>query len=474
MWTAILSAQSKVDTTQSERYGVMTFSLETYRQRRKKLAQHIGDGAVAFIPNSSLKSRGGGVHFPHRSSGGFRYLVGDFEPNAVLVLTGGGNSQSILFCVETKDALDAVFDGEARGTKGAKEHFGVDEAYAIESLNGFMQKLLKDCQIFIYPFEEDPQWHARVMNWIRSAQDVNRRYRMRPSAIIVDAYVPLSTMRLIKNPAELMLIEKAMDISAEAIVLAMRACKPGMKEYELEAELTYHARKNGCDPCHAFAPIVAGGDNACILHWFANNGLLKDGELVLIDFGVERNGYPGDLSLAFPVNGKFISPQQEVWEINFAAHQAAMAEFLPGNPWYAPHKAAVRVITQWLVDVGILKGSVEDLIDQAGPLSEPQSFTVSYRPYFPHYVNHVIDGEVHGVGDYWTPEGPMTFEPGMVLSNEPGLYFKRGDPNVPERYWGIGVRYERGVVIPPPDEKPIILGSGLPTTIQEIEALMRH
>lgn len=423
--------------------------------RRKRLLQAIGDG-VAVIPTAPEVIRNRDAHHPYRFDSYFWYLTGFPEPEAVLVLIGGKKPKAILFCRE-KHAEREIWDGYRYGPKAAKSAFGFDAAYPIEQFDKKLPELLADRDALWHAVGHDAAWDARIAAALNAVRTQARAGKRAPT-IIHDLRAELDAMRLIKDDAEAAIQQCAANIASAGHARAMRACRPGMAEYELEAELSYEFRRRGAAG-HAYTPIVAGGTNACVLHYVLNDKTLDDNNLVLIDAGCEVEGYAADITRTFPVNGRFNAAQKAVYEIVLAAQQAAFAAIAPGRHFMEAHDDAVRVLTQGLVDLKLLKGDVDNLIEQG-----------DFRRFYMHRTSHWLGLDVHDAGDYKIGEQWTVLQPGMTLTVEPGLYI-RPAADVPPALAGIGIRIEDDVRV---TADGCVVYTTAPKTVTEIEEAMRH
>lgn len=425
-----------------------------YQRRRTTLAAAMRSG-VAIIPTASERTRNRDSHYPYRFDSYFYYLTGFREPDAVLVMVAGEQTKGILFCRE-KDPEREVWDGARYGPDAARAAFGFEEAHSIAKLDAMMPDLLADRGTLYCHLGADAGWDARVTGWINEVRGRARSGVAAPSEI-KDVHALLDEMRLIKGPEELAVIRRAAGVSAGAHRRAMRAARPGKAEYEIEAELLHEFRRHGAQ-APAYPPIVAGGSRACVLHYVQNDGVLKDGELLLIDAGCELDGYASDLTRTFPVNGKFSGPQREIYQLVLAAQAAAIAAIKPGNRWDAPHRAAVSVLAQGLIDLKLLAGSLEQVVE-----------TEAYKKFYMHRTGHWLGLDVHDAGDYKRGGEWRALVPGMVLTVEPGCYVRAGE-GVPERFAGIAVRIEDDVLVT--DAGAEVLTRDAPKSIADVEALM--
>ncbi len=425
-----------------------------YIERRKRLAGAMGKG-VAVLRTAPERVRNRDAHHPYRFDSYFYYLSRFTEPDAVLVITTEPEPRSILFCRD-KDIEREIWDGFRYGPDGARETFEVDEAHTIAEADELLPKLLENQPALYYEVGGDPAWDNRVIGWLNAVRAKGRSGVTAPSEIH-DVRSILDEMRLVKDASEIETMKTAARISARAHVRAMRATKPGLREYEVEAELLHEFRRSGAQS-PAYTSIVAGGSNACVLHYVDNNSLLNDGDLLLIDAGCELNGYASDITRTFPVNGKYSGPQRDIYELVLAAQAAAIKQVKPGNEWEDPHRAAVEILAQGFIDLGLCQGTRDAVIESG-----------DYKKFYMHRTGHWLGMDVHDVGDYKRDGKWRKLEPGMALTVEPGCYIRAAD-DVPERFWGIGVRIEDDAVVT--QQGNDIITREVPKTIAEIETLM--
>jgi Xaa-Pro aminopeptidase len=426
-----------------------------YRSRRAALLAAMGRG-VAFVPTAPERLRNRDTDYPYRFDSYFYYLTGFREPEAVLVLVAGEAPQSILFCRE-KHAERELWDGFRHGPEAAREACGFDAAHAIASLDEQMPQLLANKPALFYLPGDDAEWDARAMRWLAAVRAQSRSGVTAPTEIR-DLRALLDEMRLRKDPHEIDLMRRAAAISAEAHRRAMRATRPGRYEYEVEAELLHEFRRHGAQ-FPAYWPIVAGGANACVLHYRDNDQRLNAGDLLLIDAGCELDGYASDITRTFPVDGRFSGPQREVYELVLAAQAAAIASVRPGAAFDAPHEAAVRVLAQGFIDLKLLAGSLDHVIESG-----------DYRRFYMHRTGHWLGLDVHDAGEYKAGGDWRKLAPGMTLTIEPGCYVRPGE-GVPERFWHIGVRIEDDALVT--ESGCEIMTAGAPKEVADIEALVR-
>ncbi|MDR1936087.1 MAG: aminopeptidase P N-terminal domain-containing protein [Candidatus Accumulibacter sp.] len=426
-----------------------------FSARRRALLEMLGDG-VAIVPTAPERLRNRDSHYPYRFDSYFWHLSGFPEPEAALVLVGGDSPRSILFCRE-KNAERETWEGFRHGPDTAREVFGFDEAYAFGELERRLPELIAGRPALWHALGYDAEWDARVIAALNRAR-VEARSGRRAPELIRDPRAVLDRMRLVKDRHELETMRRAAAIASAGHLRAMRACRPGLAEYQLEAELSHEFRRRGAAG-HAFPPIVAGGDKACVLHYVGNDQPLADRALVLIDAGCELDGYAADITRTFPVNGEFGAVQRDVYQIVLAAQAAAVAAIRPGAPFIAYHDAAVRVLAQGLADLGLLAGDLDGLIESE-----------AYKPFYMHRTGHWLGLDVHDAGDYKNGDDWTALVPGMTLTVEPGLYFRPG-PDIPEHLRGIGVRIEDDVVVTGDGAE---VYTSAPRTVAGIEEAMRR
>ena len=436
----------------------MKLTQADFKQRRDLLAKQIGSNSIAIIATRAEMYRNRDADYKYRADSSFYYLTGFAEPEAVAVIetfAEGEDYSYSLFCRE-RDREMEIWNGYRAGVDGAVEIYDADEAYAIDLLDEEIIDKLLNKQRLYYRIGQNAEFDARVSQWIQEADGQQRRGGAAPAELIqLDRIV--DEMRLKKSEQEIELMQIASNISAEAHTRAMQTVKPNMMEYALEAELNYIFGKNGCVP--AYNSIVGGGENACILHYVENNKPLKDGDLVLIDAACEYEFYASDITRTFPVNGKFSPEQKALYNIVLDAQLAAIDATRIGNHYKYPHEVAVKILTQGLVDLGLLSGNVNELVESE-----------AFRQFFMHGTGHWLGMDVHDVGAYKTGEDWRAYEAGMVVTVEPGLYVAPDDETVDAKWRGIGIRIEDDIVVT--ENGPLVLTKNVVKTIDDIESLM--
>lgn len=425
--------------------------------RRTRLMQMMEPNSIAIIPAAHEILRNNDTHFPFRQDSDFYYLTGFNEPDAVAVLIPGrAHGAFVLFCRD-RDPERELWDGYRAGPEGACSDYGADDAFPIDDLDEILPGLLEGRERVYYAMGRDSEFDRHVMEWVNAIRSKVRSGAIPPGEFL-DLHHFLHELRLFKSAAEIQLMKQAAEISAKAHRRAMALCKPGMMEYQLEAELLHVFAKNGAR-FPAYSSIVGGGDNACILHYVENRDMLRDGDLVLIDAGCELDHYASDITRTFPVNGKFSPEQKALYELVLQAQQAAIDVIKPGSHWNEPHDATVKVITEGLVKLGLLKGKVSALIKE-----------MAYRDFYMHRAGHWLGMDVHDVGDYKCGGEWRVLEVGMVLTVEPGIYVSPHNKKVDKKWRGIGIRIEDDVVVTKNGCE--IITANAPKTVTEIEAWM--
>ncbi|MFA5913950.1 MAG: Xaa-Pro aminopeptidase [Burkholderiales bacterium] len=428
--------------------------IRIYARRRAALLAQMQHG-IAIVPTAPQRVRNRDSEYLYRFDSYFYYLCGFPEPEAVLVLIAGAEPQSLLFCRE-KNLERETWDGFRYGPDAAREAFGVDAAYPVAALDEKLPLLMANQPALFYAAGMDADWDARIMHWLNQVRAQSRTGVSAPQRIH-DVRALLDEMRLFKDAQELALMRRAAGISASAHERAMRATRPGKMEYEIEAELLYEFRRHGAQ-FPAYWPIVAGGANACVLHYSDNSAPLDDGALLLIDAGCELDGYACDITRTFPVNGKFGGPQKDIYELVLAAQAAAIAATRAGVAWDAPHEAAVRVLAQGMIDFGLCQGSLDQVLE-----------TGDYKRFYMHRTGHWLGLDVHDAGEYKIEGKWRPLAPGMTLTVEPGCYIRPGD-GVPNTYWNIGVRIEDDVLVT--EEGCEVITAQTPKSVADIESLV--
>ena len=427
-----------------------------FRKRRKKLMDMLGDDSIAILPAAPEKMRNRDVAYRYRQDSDFYYLTGFAEPEAVVALIPGrSQGEFVLFCRE-RNREQEIWHGTRAGLEGACADYGADDAYPITDLDDILPGLLENRERIYYTMGNNAPFDQRVLGWVNQVRGKARSGIHAPEQFVSLNNI-LHDMRLYKSRHEISMLRKAAAISATAHMRAMRSCRPGKTEYQIEAELIHEFMRQGAHSA-AYPSIVGSGANSCVLHYIDNIRELEDGDILLIDAGAEYQSYASDVTRTFPVNGRFSSQQQAIYEVVLAAQLAAIDAVRPGNHWAQPHDAAVEVLTEGLVALGILKGKPKTLIKEK-----------AYSRYFMHKTGHWLGMDVHDVGDYKVGEAWRLLEPGMVMTVEPGLYFPP-QKGLARKWWNTGVRIEDDVLVTKAGHE--VLSRDAPKGISEIEALM--
>ncbi len=427
-----------------------------YARRRRQLMEAAGDDAILVLPAARERVRSNDTYYPYRQDSDFWYLCGFQEPEAVLVLIPGRrHGEVILFCRE-RDPDREAWDGPREGQEGAVSRYGMDDAYPIEDLDDILPGLLEGRSRVYYHFGRDADFDLKLIGWVNRVRSQVRHGAQPPHEFLELGYL-LHEQRLYKSADEVALMQTAADISVRAHRAAMRAARAGIHEYELQAELEREFRLH--DACPAYNSIVGAGANGCVLHYRDNRSASRDGDLVLIDAGAEYLGYACDITRTFPVNGRFSKEQRVLHDLVLAAQVAALEQAQPGIPYEEGHLAAVEVLTDGLLRLGLLKGDLEENIIER-----------HYQRFYRHKTGHWLGLDVHDVGDYKVVGESRLLEPGMVFTIEPGLYISPDDRDVDPRWRGIGIRIEDDVLIT--DTGHHVLTGALERSADEIEAFM--
>jgi Xaa-Pro aminopeptidase len=435
----------------------MTISKKEFAERRRQFMDMMEPNSIAILPAAPMRTRSRDTEFPYRQDSDFFYLSGFAEPEAVLVLVPGRkHGEFVMFCRE-RDRDMEIWNGYRAGPEGAVKQYGADDAFPIGDIDEILPGLLEGTERVYYAMGKDKEFDRQVMEWVNTIRAKVRSGAHPPGEFIALDHL-LHDMRLYKSKAEIRLMQKAADMTAEAHVRAMETCRPGMMEFQLEAEFLHEFGRQG-SRFPAYSSIVGGGANGCILHYIDNTDELKSGDLVLIDAGAEYQHYAADITRTFPVNGKFSPQQRALYQVVLKAQLAAIKQVKPGNHWNQPHEAAVKELTKGLIELGLLQGKLAGLIDSE-----------AYKPFYMHRTGHWLGMDVHDVGDYKVGDAWRVFEPGMVLTVEPGLYVAPDDNNVDSQWRGIGIRIEDDVLVTEKGRK--VLTRNVPKDPDEIEALM--
>ena len=431
-----------------------------YQRRREQVLEKLeacGETAIAVIPSAHLATRSNDTEYPFRQNSDFFYLTGFNEPDAVLVLAPHAELPVQLYC-QPKDPQQEVWHGRRLGVARAVEALGVDVAHAIDDLDEHLWQLL-DGTHTVYCDQSNQDFFQQLLGLAAELRNSGKR-GVQPPQRWQDVSPWLHSMRLVKSAAELEVMRKAANISVDAHKRAMQFVAPGRFEYQVAAEL-HHAFAMQGAAAPAYGTICGGGENACILHYTENNAVLNDGDLILIDAGAEYQGYAADITRTFPVNGRFSEPQKQLYEVVLQAQLASLESIKPGATLQQIQDIAAQALTEGLIELGILRGSVQDNMEQA-----------TYRRYFIHGLGHWLGLDVHDVGDVRRGDKSTPFKPGMVLTVEPGLYIPADAEEVDAKWRGMGIRIEDDVVVTETGHDN--LTAAVPKTVTEIEAWMQN
>ena len=428
-----------------------------FAQRRVELMSLMEENSIAILPSAVEQSRNSDVNHHFRQNSDFHYLTGFDEADSVFVLVPGReHGECILFCRERDPEMEQ-WHGKITGPERAMQLYGIDDAFPMADIDDILPGLIEGKSKLYYAMGSHREFDTRVIAWTSSISS-NQNSGSRPPGEFVQIDQYLHDLRLFKSKHEIQVMKRASEITADAHMRLMSFVKPGQYEYQLEAELLHSFASNGARHA-AYPSIVGAGNNGCILHYIDNDGLIADGDLVLVDAGWECESYAADVTRTFPANGKFSEPQKALYNIVLAAQDAAIELIKPGNHWDQPHLAAVHVITKGLVELGLLEGEVKDLVDNE-----------AYKKFYMHRTGHWLGLDVHDVGEYRFEDQWRVFEAGMVTTVEPGIYIDEGLSDVPRQYRGIGIRIEDNVLVTTKGNE--VITSTIPRTVQEVEAYM--
>jgi Xaa-Pro aminopeptidase len=428
-----------------------------FARRRKRLMTLMGPDTIAILPSSQEMMRSRDTDFNFRQDSDFHYLCGFNEPEAVLVLIPGRKHGDYIIFNRERDLIKETWHGRRQGQQGVIDNFAAADAFPIDDIDDILPGLIEGRERIYCAIGNDKDFDEQVLGWLNMLRSKLKGTAMNGELIDIRHF--LHDMRLYKSRSEISLMRKAAQISSKAHQRAMEKTKPGMSEYHVEAELLHEFARNGAR-FPAYNSIVAGGENACILHYVENDAELVDGEMLMIDAGAEYQLYAADISRTFPINGTFTADQKTLYNWVLKAQLAAIETIKPGAPWNAPHDAAVKVLTKGLISMGMLKGTVNSLIKKE-----------AYKPFYMHKTGHWIGLDVHDVGDYSVGGESRILEAGMVLTVEPGLYISSDLKKVPKRWKGMAVRIEDDVLVT--KDGYDILSKDAPKNVADIEQLMK-
>ena len=431
---------------------------DLHAARRERLAELMGNQSAALIVSNPVRNRSNDTDYDYRPNSDLWYLTGFEEPEAALLLLPGHSEHPFVMFTRPRDPKVEIWDGERVGPERAPEMLGCQAAFPIHELDERLPALIAGREQLVYSIGLDPTLDTRVIKAVKAAQRKLRRRRPAPRTITEPAAY-LHEMRLIKTPAEVDAMRHAVQISAAGHLRGIRMTRPGMTEYELQAEIEYVFKKQGAR-APGYASIVGAGANACVLHYVENRATLAEGDLVLVDAGAEVAGYTGDITRTWPVSGSFNGHQRTIYDLVLRAQMEAIREVRPGLPWKALHETTVRVITEGLIDLDLIEGPLEEAIQEK-----------RFNKYFMHGTGHWLGIDVHDVGAYVDHENkPRRLEPGMVFTIEPGIYFHPELSDAPGEWSGIGVRIEDDILVT--DTGCEVLSKDVPKEPEELEELV--
>ena len=429
-----------------------------FSERRSELSKKVLDDSAIIVASSPVKSRISDTDYLYRQDSNFYYLSGYEEPESILLIRPYAKKDNFIIFCRDRDPLKEQWDGFRSGQTGAVQDFGADKSLSISSVDSLMPELLEGAKNIYYSMSSPCGLDQRINTWVDQIR-LNTRAGAEPPQNLLSLDSVIHEMRLLKSDEEIAVMKQAAEITTEAHIRAMKAVKPGMFEYQLEAEYLYAFNKNGAR-APAYNSIVGGGNNACILHYVENNSELKDGDVVLVDAGCEYKYYASDVTRTFPVNGSFTEEQKQIYSVVLEAHKQSMDQLKPGNKWNLAHEKSVEVIVEGLIDLGIIKSSKKEAID-----------TGEYSKYYMHRIGHWLGMDVHDVGSYKQDGDWRDLEPGMVMTIEPGIYILDSLEGVEDKWKGIGVRIEDDVLVTKKGFE--VLTPDIPRSIEEVESTVQ-
>ena len=425
-----------------------------FSERRSELSKKVLDNSAIIVASSPVKSRISDTDYLYRQDSNFYYLSGYEEPESILLIRPYVQKDNFIIFCRDRDPLKEQWDGFRSGQKGAVEDFDADKSLSISSVDEIMPELLEGAKNIYYSMSSPCGLDQRINVWVDQIR-LNTRAGAEPPQNLLSLDSIIHEMRLLKSEQEIEVMKRAAEITTEAHIRAMKAVKPGMYEYQLEAEYLYAFNKNGAR-APAYNSIVGGGNNACILHYVDNNCELKDGDVVLVDAGCEYKYYASDVTRTFPVNGTFTEEQKLIYSIVLEAHKQSIDQLQPGNKWNLAHEKSVEVIVEGLIDLGLIKSSKQEAIDNG-----------EYAKFYMHRIGHWLGMDVHDVGAYKQDGDWRDLEPGMVMTIEPGIYILDSLEGVDDKWKGIGVRIEDDVLVTKKGFE--VLTPNIPRSIEEVE-----
>ena len=427
------------------------------RPQLEEFMRRMAPKSVAIIPGAHEPRRSNDTHYRFRQDSDFFYLTGFEEPDSLAVIRAEKDPKYTLF-VRPRDPEREIWDGRRAGVEGAKSEFGAGEAFPIAEFESKLADFLDGAEILYYRLGNDRDLDDTIIKEISRMRSLNRK-PIHPPQTIIDPATIVHELRVVKRPEELEIMQAAADIAAEAHVEAMKAVRPGMKEYEVEALIEQVFRRHGA-AAPAYTSIVGAGPNATVLHYINNDGELRDGDLLLVDAGAEYKGYASDITRTFPINGRYSPAQREIYDLVLKAQMACVEMVRPGVTHDQLKQHSIEVLTEGMVELGLLKGKPEELIKEK-----------KHEKFYMHGLGHMLGIDVHDVGRYYYGEESRALEPGVVMTVEPGIYIAPDTKDVPEKYLGIGIRIEDDVLCT--NDGPRVLTTKVPKDPDQIEDLMR-
>lgn len=432
-------------------------TLREFARRRRELMALMQPDSIAILPSAREVIRNNDVDYQFRQDSDFYYLTGFKEAESVFVLVPGReHGEAILFCRE-RDPEQERWYGKITGPERAMQLYGIDDAFPIADIDDILPGMIEGKNKLYYTMGNHPEFDARVIAWVKGISG-NKQTGTKPPGEFVQLGQYLHELRLFKSALEIEVMKHGAQITGAAHRRLLKAVRPGLREYQLEAEFQHELVMSGARS-PAYPPIVGGGENACILHYTLNDESLRSGDLVLVDAGGEYEYYASDVTRTFPVGGTFTRAQKLLYDIVLKAQLAAIEMVKPGNHWNQPHEAAIRVITEGLVEIGLLSGDVDTLLEEE-----------AYKKFYMHRTGHWLGLDVHDVGEYKIDGEWRVFEPGMVTTVEPGIYISEEMEDVPAKFRGIGIRIEDDVLVTAEGNE--VITATIPKSIEELELLI--
>ena len=428
------------------------------RRQLEEFMRRMAPKSVAIIPGAHDTRRSNDTHFRFRQDSDFLYLTGFEEPDSLAVIKPEAEKKYTLF-VRPRDPEREIWDGRRAGIEGAKSEFGAEESFPIAEFESKLAEFLDGADVLYYRLGVDSDLDNTIIKEISRMRSLSRK-PIHPPQTIIDPGTIVHEMRVLKSDDEISIMQASADIAAEAHCEAMKVVRPGMQEYQIEALIEQVFRRHGASG-PAYTSIVGGGPNATVLHYINNDGELRDGDLLLLDAGAEYKGYASDITRTFPINGRYTNAQRDIYDLVLKAQMACVEMVRPGVTHDQLKQHSIEVLTEGMVELGLLEGKTEELIKEK-----------KYEKFYMHGLGHMLGIDVHDVGRYYYGTESRALEPGVVMTVEPGIYIAPNTKDVPEKYLGIGVRIEDDVLCT--NNGPRVLTTKVPKHAEEIEALMNQ